>query len=349
MKLTKNTIDSHMHLYNWYSPDGTDYFTVLDNVQEATNMKGLCIAALTDKLYGGVDINIMSAFYKLHNPDAYAYANIFFPEYPVCPPLPEGLDSLTQYNEFMDIGFDGIKILYKPDIQKEIKLLINDSYYEPFFAQAEKDKTNILWHVADPEYCWFEDYSGPWAYSKEDVPTFKNMLTESFDVLQKHPELNVTFAHFLFLSEYPEKLEYIFNKYKNVRIDITPHPGMYKVFLERYDFYRDFFEKHSDRIIFGTDSSVPNSKYCAAQIASIYDAVTTADDILIGGRQNTKGLNLSDDTCDKILYKNFLSACSERPKPINKKALKKYVEKYLPYITDENNKTPILEYLKTLD
>lgn len=349
MKLTKSTIDSHMHLYNWYRSDGVDYFKILDDVQKETNMKGLCIAALADKIYGGPDINIMSAIYKLHNSTAYAYANFFFPEYPVNPSLPEGLDSLTQYKEFMDIGFDGIKILYKPDIQKDIKMLINDSYYEPFFAQAEKDNTNILWHVADPEYCWFDSYTGPWAYSNEEVPKFKDMLIETFDVLQKHPNLNVTFAHFLFLSEYPEKLEYIFNKYKNVKIDITPHPGMYKVFLENYDFYRDFFEKFSDRIIFGTDASVPNNRYCAVQIKTIYDAVTTADEILIGSRQNTKGLNLSDETCNKILHKNFLKACSEKPKPINKDALKEYAKKYMPYITNESNKTPIINFLKNLD
>ncbi len=347
LKFEKNTIDSHIHIYDWYNKNGVDYRKLLDDIQKNLGLKGICVAALADRLYGGVDINIMSAIYKLHNPNAYAFANNFLPVYPACPPFEAGLDSLTQYKEFMDIGFDGIKILYKPDIQKDIKLLINDDYYEPFFAQAEKDKTNIMWHVADPEYCWNKDYMGPWSYRDGTYPTFKNMRNETFDVLEKHPKLNVTFAHFLFMSERPEVLEYIFKTYENVRVDITPHPSMYKIYLENYDFYREFFEKHSDRFVFGTDAEIPLNDKCELQIGSVYNAFVTDKEINVCGT-DTKGLKLSDGTCEKLLYSNFKNACGDRPRPINKNALKAYIEKYAKYIIKESNLKPILEYAEKL-
>ena len=345
--LTKNVIDGHTHIYDWYSADGTDYMTLLDGIQAETGLKALSVAALTDRIYGGADINIMAAIYKLHNPTAYAHADLFLPEYPARPPFADGLDSLTQYNELRQIGFDGFKLLYKPDVQKLIQMRIDDPYYEPFFAAAERDHVNIVWHVADPAFCWDPSYTGAWSYRDGTYPGADEMYRDTFAVLERHPKLNVTFAHFFFWSHQPEKLATLFEQYPNVHVDVTPNPGMYDDFTARPDFYRDFFSTYRDRILFGTDSEVPVNPHCAPRIEQICNALITGDEIRLD-RHLIRGLNLPDAVSDCVLYRNFRRACGETPRPINPSALSAYIEKYRGYITKKTNLDPILTFAQAL-
>lgn len=347
MKLKKNTIDSHMHVHKWYDDNGKSFIEKFDEIQSQTGLKGLCIAALTDKIHGGVETNIMSAIYKLHNPTAYAYANLFYPETPLVPPLPYGMDPLTQYKELMEIGFDGIKILYKPDIQKNIALPINDVFFEDFFAEAEKNNTPFLWHVADPKPNWTKDFPpGPWNYSDGTYPGFEEMFEQTFNVLDKHPNLNVCFAHFFFLETEPEKLEEVFKKYKNVCVDVVPGL-MFREFEKNPKYFREFLTKYADRIIFGSDSEVPNNSNSVELINAVYNGLTTDNIIDLWGYKS-KGINLPDSVTDKILYDNFKAKCHPTPTPVNKKALKAYIEKYTVYLKNSHEKTEILKFAEKL-
>lgn len=347
MKFQENVIDSHVHLYKWFSKDGRSFIELLDELQETTGVKGINIASLTDEKYGGVEANMLAPIYKLHNPTAYAYANLFYPSLPLNPPLPQGLDPVTQYNEFKEIGFDGIKILYKPDLQKKVQLPVNDAFFEDFFTLAEKDNTHFIWHVADPERNWSEDYGdGPWNYSDGTYLSFDEMYEHVFDVLDRHPLLNVCFAHFFFLEEYPERLEEIFAKYKNVCVDVVPGL-MFRAFEKNPEFYREFLTKYSDRILFGSDSEVPHNPDNAKLMTAVYDGLTTDNIIDLWGFKS-KGINLPCEVCRKILYDNFRTKCHSVPNKINKKALKAYIEKYFDYILNEDNKTKILEFKETL-
>ena len=247
MRFEKKTIDSHIHFYNWFHKDGSDYFQKCDDLQKSVGLDGLCIDCLTDPIYGGVENNVMAALYKLHNPTAYAYGAIAYPSYPISLPLPEGMDPLTQYRELMEIGFDGLKILYKPDVQKLAKLTIDHEVYAPLFAQMEKDQTHITWHVADPDKNWKVKTGRKWDYSDGTYPSYEDMMEQTMNVMERYPRLKVTFAHFLFLSEHPEVLEELFAKYPNMAVDVTPGTEMYGVFTERRDFYRTFFEKYASR------------------------------------------------------------------------------------------------------
>ncbi len=347
MKFDKKTIDSHTHIYNWYDENGESYIDALDTLQSKTGTTGLNILALTTKIYGGSDSNIMAAIYKLHNPTAYAYGGIVYPELPVVPPLPEGLDALTQYRELMEIGFDGIKILYKPDNQKNIVLPINDGFYDNFFTAAENDGTHIIWHVADPKNNWNPDYEVKiWNYSDGTFPSREEMYRQVFDVLEKHPKLNVCFAHFFFMEEEPELLEELFSKYENLCVDVVPGL-MFSTFCKNPTFYREFLTKYSDRIIFGTDSEIHENKSSDKLTEAVYKAVTTNETVDIWGNIVT-GINLPDEASNKILYENFKNRCADTPKHVNITALKNYIKKYLHLISREQNKKEIVKFLNTI-
>lgn len=344
MKFDKKVIDSHWHLYPWADEHGEDFYTVIDRYQKELGLDALNLCSIPIYHNLGPAQNVLLALYKLHNPTAYAYGGLVYTDKPVKFPQPEGFDMLTQYNELMEIGFDGIKMLEtKPAEQKEYQVKIKDPYFEEFFAACEKNGTHMIWHVADPDTFWDVNkiperfIARGWFYGDGTYMSLEEMYGQVYEVLERHPKLKATFAHFFFLSEHPEKLEELFEKYENVSIDITPGGEMYAAFRENYEFYRGFFEKYSDRILFGTDASFTENdlySHYTNIVTQVYNFLATNKGIEIYG-ETCPSMKLSEEATNNILYKNFERVSGITPKPINKTALKKYVEKYKSYFTDK--------------
>ncbi|MBR3961489.1 MAG: hypothetical protein IKK13_04695, partial [Clostridia bacterium] len=151
MIMNRKVVDSHWHSYPWADENGKDFYTVIDEYQKRLGLAGLNICSIPVYHDLGPAQNVLPLLYKLHNPTAYAYGGLVYTDKPVKFPQPEGFDMLTQYNELMEMGFDGIKMLEtKPAEQKEYQVRINDPYFKDFFAAVEKDGTHMIWHVADP-------------------------------------------------------------------------------------------------------------------------------------------------------------------------------------------------------
>ncbi len=343
MKFTRPVIDSHWHVHSWADQSGKDFCTAIDEVQEALNLKAVNICSIPIHQDLGPAQNILAALYKLHNPTAYAHGALVYPQKPFVAPMPDGMDPLSQYQELMEIGFDGIKMLEtKPYEQKQYQIHVDDEYFDSFFAACEKESTHMIWHVADPATFWDINkiperfIARGWFYGDGTYMSYDGMYEQVFNVLDRHPHLNVTFAHFFFWSEKPEKLEDLFSKYEGVSIDITPGAEMYADFRENYEHYRNFFTKHSHRIFFGTDAAFDeawNPDDSINHIKSVYTFAATAESTQIIVEE-CQGLDLCDEVKDNLLYKNFLRVAGEVPKAISKPALKRYVEKYKYLITD---------------
>ena len=338
-------MDGHMHLTNWVDPQGINYFDRFDELQRNAGLDGFCINGLTDGIYGSVDSNVMAAIYKLHNPTAYAYAGIVYPTAPVRAPFPEGMDTATQYREMREVGFDGIKILYKPDVQKRLVLPIDDGVFAPLFALAEQDRIPFVWHVADPEYFWRMKPEHRWSYSDGTFPTLEELYGATMRVLERYPKLCVTFAHFFFWSAHPNRLRDLFARFENVGVDVTPGAEMFADFTARREEYRVFFEDYADRIFFGTDSD-PTRKRNGEELCSwVRRMIETEEWAHING-MDMQGLKLSPAACERILGGNFLQRNGGSPKPIDEDALRRYAEKYAPLMTHEANKAYVLAWLR---
>lgn len=355
MKFEIDTIDTHIHLYTWFGENGITFFEAFDDYQKRHGMRALNICALPSFSYGDVSLNIMGALYKLHNPSAYSYAGIVYPELPVRLPMPKGMDVLSQYNELMEIGFDGIKMIEtKPTDLRHLGISVSHSLYNDFFAEIERNGTHLIWHVADPDTFWDGERVPDWAvkrgwfYGEVGYPSLKEVYNQVFEVLERFPKLNVTFAHFFFLAEHPEVLEQIFAKFSNVAVDLTPGSEMYDGFDRQHQRYREFFEKYADRILYGTDVSFPKSMDYWDNLSDSVYRVLTSDDLIQVHSVKCRGLNLPKHVCEKILHKNFLRKCSEKPNTVNVTALKKYVQKYKSFIRDEETRKIITDYVNKL-
>ena len=143
----------------------------------------------------------------------------------------------------------------------------------------EERGTPVHIHSGDPETFWDLSKMTPyeiargWYYGDGSFLSREAIYEEDFEMLAKHPKLNVTFAHFFFLSNFPEEAERILDKYPNVRFDLTPGWEMYIGFSKDIDRWQKLFENYSDRILFGTDSN--NNKEDNAELHKlVYDALT---------------------------------------------------------------------------
>lgn len=336
-------IDSHWHVYVPKHEDGTDYRQKLDRLQQRMGLSALNICCIPCYHELGPAQNILAAIYKLHNPTAFAYGGLVYPDLPFRKPMPEGMDPLSQYEELMDVGFDGIKMLEtKPTEQKTYGMFIDDDYYDAFFAACEANATPMVWHVADPDSFWDIDripqrfLDRGWFYGDGSYMSYDRVYGQVYNVLRKHPDLKVVFAHFFFLSEKPEQLEQLLAKYPGTTVDLTPGSEMYNAFRDNRAYYRDFFIRYQDRILFGTDTSYSGSDM--SRFIERSDAVRRfleTDEKMTVISVETKGLALPKPVCNKILGENFQRLTGKVPKPIDRAKLKAYVEKYKHLITDE--------------
>ena len=345
MKNIDNFIDGHLHLTEIYNKNGEHFLKGFEEYRQKCNLTALNIAALPAGDDRDVSNNILLAFYKLVNPQDFVHGGLIYTSYPAPNPAPDNMDPLTQYKELMEIGFDGIKMLEgKPQLHKVISIPLCDDYYDKFFEAAEKDKTHILFHVNDPEEFWDGEKVSEeikklgWYYGEGGYASNEEVYRQIYAILEKHPALCVTFAHFFFYSNSPEKLIEMFEKYPNTAIDITPGSEMYRAFTSNHKYYKSFFEKYSDKILFGTDSHFP---YPTEDFIALNECIcnffTSSEEFDGLYCKKIKGFALSKEHLNKIIYSNFVDRVSENPKKINKEALKKYIEKYKHLIGKKEN------------
>jgi predicted TIM-barrel fold metal-dependent hydrolase len=216
----------------------------------------------------------------------------------------------------------------------------------------EKDGTHLLMHVNDPDEFWDIERAPKWAvdagwtYTDGTFAPYEEIQRQTIKILEDHPNLSLTLAHFFFCGKTPEILEELFEKYPNLCVDLTPGGEMYVEFEKNYGYYKDFFEKYHERLIFGTD----RSRGCDEKYADwLYNVVTTFIDtdksVTSFDNKELKGLGLSTEKRDNILFANFEKRVGSEPKPINKEKFKAYIEKYSFAISDAEKEKlkPLME------
>ena len=264
-----------------------------------------------------------------------------------------------QYEKLMELGCDGIKFIQmKPDRRKPIGKGINHPSYDAAFSMMEADGTPVTIHSGDPQSHWdinqLSEYGirHGWYYGDSSFPSCEQIYSEDFEMLDKHPGLSVTFAHFFFLSEQPERVRRIFEKYPNVKFDLTPGGEMYLGFSKDIDYWHDFFEEYSDRILFGTDC---NDIKAIAANESLTDSVREVlyhdrgvYNMPIYGGYTVKGLDLSEKAFENICYSNYLRFAGRELKPIDDSLFADAAKKMYSDLKDLPGYENSAAWLKTL-
>ena len=356
----QKAIDSHIHIGNWKTGGNTgydDYFEsyILDvkDYIERTNLDYLNVASIVGKSdFFDFDQNILCAILKLENPKVFVHGGLCHPVQPVKLPITKDFDYVLQAKEMEELGFDGIKMIEgKPNSRKMLGLPIDSPTLDDYYSYLEQQDTHLIFHVNDPDEFWDRTKVAPycimkgWVYDTPEFLSYEEHYTEALNMLKKHPNLHVTFAHLLFMSKQPQRLTELLDTYPNMCIDITPGNEMYLNMGKNPELWYDFFVKYQDRILFGTDATAGRPPvYMSNHAGTVYKFLTTTDQLDFGENCKFLGIGLNSEIVDKIMYQNFVNKVSDKPKPINKEALAKYIEKYLPLTNNEHNKKMILDW-----
>jgi predicted TIM-barrel fold metal-dependent hydrolase len=344
----RKIIDSHLHIINWREGD---FISCFDSYVKKNELSAINICSVPFER-SNVSNNVMLGLYKLACPNTYVHAGIELLEIPI-DNMPSDMDAVAQYRELMEIGFDGIKMLEgKPNEHKRVGGNLNHPSLNALYAEMERDGTHLLMHVNDPDEFWDLKRAPQWAidkgwtYTDGTFASYEEIQRQTIKILEDYPRLSLTLAHFFFCSKTPELLEKLFALYPNLCVDLTPGGEMYVEFERNYGYYKDFFEKYHQRLIFGTD----RSRGCDEKFADwLYNMVTTFvgtdKSVTSFDGKELKGLGLSSEKSDNILFANFEKRVGVSPKPMNKEKFKAYIEKYYFAISDEEKKklAPLIE------
>lgn len=327
-RVKHKVIDGHLHFYDWKDENGVDFFHCFEDYRREMGLAGLNLCALPSGYGTDVTSNLMCAIYKLINKDTFAHAGLLYDKYPMGDSLPKDMDFVTQLEELEAIGFDGIKMIEgKPTAHRTIGKNLLHREFDKFFEAAEKRGTHIIFHVNDPIEFWTQE--GMDYYGDDTFATNEELYRQAYKILENHPELKVTFAHFFFKSEHPRELEEMFQKYPNMCVDLTPGWEMYLSFYENKDYFRDFFTRHSKRILLGTDAYFPRPTDCSKWLVDrVYRFLSSPDVVKAVADRYESGLCIPDSAIEDIVHGNFERRVGEAPREINKEALVAYYEKY---------------------
>ena len=353
--MKRKIIDSHMHLAQWERSECKGIFENLRDYQEQNGIVAVDNMCCTNNgdLWAKyeADQTILGAIAKLENPNVFTHGCLFLPKgYKSF----EGYDFKDQLDELMELGLDGVKICdFKPDAYKLFNIDAHLEEYDEYIGYCEKNNVHMCWHVADPEPFW--DPNGVtetakrqgWFYADGTYPSFEKLIDMTYTFLDAHPNLNVLLAHMFFKSFDPDEVVALLEKYPNVCLDMAPGWEMFAGFKEHYEKWSQIFRKYSTRFLYATDMTLARDiEHLSTSAQLVVKFLETDDKFEVRGGYFTRGIKLEDEYLDNILYKNHERILGEKPREINRAALKKYIQKYLPLIPDSRNRQLTEEYYR---
>ncbi|MBQ3506720.1 MAG: amidohydrolase family protein [Clostridia bacterium] len=266
---------------------------------------------------------------KAFSPNAYAYAALEHPDYEISDAERSAL-YLKQAQEYYAAGYDGMKMLEgQPDIRRALKIALDSPVYDAYYSFLEEKGIPVTMHIANPESFWEEAYDDTFA-SKEQI------TKEMFGIMQKHPKLKLTLAHFGFMSYDIQQAE-AFMQYENTVFDLTPGGEQLIEMRKSWPQWQAFFEKYQNRIIYGTDQyAFPDDDETTWKISYhrrpdfVQRFLETDDEFVYAAKTDTtvKGVKLDKRILNRIYRENLIALLGE-PRKIDEEYLKRKAEELL--------------------
>lgn len=319
-------IDSHVHMSHPISLDlSVEY---LNKIIEGRNYRSIVLApySIDGDHFTDKQAAIKSLYLKHRIPGIYAQATLNYNH-------DSGDTSdffLSQVKEHYELGFDGEKLLEgKPDTYRQLGHGIDDPVYDGFYEFCEEKRFPITLHVADPPSFWDPDKVSEyakkvgWFYADPSFPTREELYRQVWNVMNRFPALPLILAHFGFLSDLPDMSEEFLTRWKNTALDLTPGGWIFSCFSEKHDYWRDFFVRHSSRIVFGTDSYNTPEDYnstggCTGRWALVRSCLEFSEPFFWNDSLGTLlPLGLDDETLHDIYNRNSRRIFGEKPAAID--------------------------------
>ena len=176
--------------------------------------------------------------------------------------VPDADNLLEQIRWFREAGFDGIKMLDgKPGVRLRQNLPLDAENYDKMFAYAERTQFPILYHINDPIEFWYRDRlprlgggEGLFTTAGETIRiSLKSIRRRSASCISTRTSTSAS-RTFSLSPTSPASAAKLLDRYPNLYFDITPGWEMFENFAKDIEFWRAFFGKYSNKILFGTDT-----------------------------------------------------------------------------------------------
>jgi predicted TIM-barrel fold metal-dependent hydrolase len=215
-------------------------------------------------------------------------------------------------------GFNGLKLIEgKPQVRKLLPIPLDGPEYAGMWQALEEDQFPVVFHVADPDEFWDPERCPSWAkssgwdYSDGSYPSKEDYFTEVDHILERYPNLKITFAHFFFLSADLERAARFLDAHPTVCFDLAPHVGMYSDFSRNPAAARKFILRYPDRILYGTDMDTrvldrgPSGYEFMRSIPWLIRSMLERSDEFNWKGDQYKGLGLPFPVLTQIYHANF--------------------------------------------
>lgn len=198
-------------------------------------------------------------------------------------------------------------------------LMIDDEFFNPLFRFFIKNRITVLTHLGEPKNCWlpleemnskrnqkyYANHPEFHAYLHPKIPNYEAQIAARDNLLVRYPDLILVGAHLGSLEWSYEELSKRLIAYPNFHVDVSSRLGHLQIqSAENYEGVRDFFLKHDDRIIYGTDA-YNNPEKLTSSLENDWKFLATNDKCssneVVG---EFKGLQLPEESLYKIYYSN---------------------------------------------
>lgn len=321
-------IDGHLHVWKGFQPQ---------KIWDTLNKVGVhsCNALSLNNFEHGGTLNAEALHFKnVSNGKAYAFGSLDYADHLQGKTMqPE--DLVEQVKRIKESGFDGVKMWEgKPLAYIVLPDKLDGSFFDPYFSWMEEQSFPIILHLADAPRFWDPARKGldPWFFAEAPYPTRYKMYAELETVLNRHPNLKIIFAHFLFLWNELDEARRFLDTHPSIAFDLTPGVEGYALISQHIDEARQLFVDHQDQIIYGTDIGALPLLDSAAKFDLAYESrqpwlvrsflETNLDipfpeqiGVIKGGfsGQRLRGLALPKNILEKIYYKNFETMVGASP------------------------------------
>jgi predicted TIM-barrel fold metal-dependent hydrolase len=220
-------------------------------------------------------------------------------------------DWLRRIEMFYNMGSRIVKFHAAPGTMASRGFRLDSAKLAPLFKEIEARKMMVMTHVGDPEIWYTGKYADreKYGYRDDHYRMWEGML-------ERYSHIPWIGAHLGGNPENLPRLTYLLARYPNLMLDCSATRWIAREISQRRDEAREFFIKHADRILFGSDQVSGDDRgfdFLASrwwthrklwETAYVGQCPIRDPDLPLDQQPTLRGLALPDDVLQKLYHDN---------------------------------------------
>jgi predicted TIM-barrel fold metal-dependent hydrolase len=183
--------------------------------------------------------------------------------------------AIRQLNDDFVHGAVAVKIYKVMGMEMKNKagkwVMADDPAFEPIYRDIASHHRTVIAHLAEPDSCWqppdpaspdysyYKQHPGEYAYAHPEWPSKAAILAARDHLVAENPKLRVVGAHLGSMETNVDDIAQRFDRYPNFAVDMAARIPYFM--LQPRNKVRAFLLKYQDRVLYATDLVVfPRSK-----------------------------------------------------------------------------------------